>query len=714
MELTAINPKEKTDVKFNFLKKGNEGDKIVAIAGNPNVGKSTIFNGLTGMNQHTGNWPGKTVSSARGHYKHKDKNFMLVDIPGTYSLIANSQEEEIARDFICFEKTDAVIVVIDATCMERTLNLALQILEITRKVVVCVNLIDEAKKKQIEINLDELTLNLGVPVVATSARNGDGLNELMDEVYNVVYDKTKVYNCKTNYGSLIEESILKIENALPHQIKNSIDSRWLSLRLLSIDNNLLKSVHRYLGYRVEENFEVYKSLKIETDKIYDYSKDKNYIKDQIVYKLVQRARSIYKESVNLKNEHYDKKDRLTDKILTSKTTGIPIMLFMLMVIFWITIVGANYPSEMISSVLFAFEAKLNDFFVSMNSPDWVSGILVFGVYRTLAWVVSVMLPPMAIFFPIFTLLEDVGYLPRIAFNMDKLFKISGAHGKQALTMCMGFGCNACGIMGCRIIDSPREKLIAILTNNFVPCNGRFPALIAIITMFFVGYVAYPFKSFACAGLLTCIILFGIFMTFIVSYMLSKTLLRGMPSSFILELPPYRSPQIGKVLVRSIFDRTVFVLARAVVVAAPAGLIIWVLANTYTNSTSILSQFCALMDPLARFMGLDGVILVAFILGFPANEIVIPIIIMSYMNTGNILSIENLNELRNLFVANGWTPVTAICTMVFSLFHFPCGTTCLTIKKETASLKWTLLSIIIPTIIGAAVCSLISGLSKIIL
>ena len=379
------------------------------------------------------------------------------------------------------------------------------------------------------------------------------------------------------------------------------------------------------------------------------------------------------------------------------------MILLLGIIFWITITGANYPSELLSKFLFSIQDKLTELFLYIGAPSWLEGILIQGMYRTLAWVIAVMLPPMTIFFPLFTLLEDLGYLPRVAFNLDNFFKKSNACGKQALTMCMGFGCNAAGIVGCRIIDSPRERLIAIITNNFVPCNGRFPTLITIITMFFTGIFIGPFRSLASTVLLTLVILLGIFMTLMISKLLSKTILKGIPTTFTLELPPYRKPQIGKIIVRSIFDRTLFVLVRAISVAAPAGIIIWVMANISIGDLSILTHCANFLDPFAHYLGLDGYILMAFILGFPANEIVFPIIIMSYMATGSLLELGSTTELYNLLSANGWTWVTAVSVMLFCLMHWPCSTTCLTIKKETQSFKWTLISFLVPTITGMIIC-----------
>ena len=693
------------------ITKTNEDDRIIAIAGNPNVGKSTVFNALTGAHQHTGNWPGKTVTNAQGTYTYKDKNFILVDIPGTYSIMANSVEEEVARDFICFGNPDSVVVVTDATCLERNLNLVLQILEITQNVVVCVNLLDEAKKKRISIDLDELSIQLGVPVVGTSARSKKGLDMLSEEIYNVSHGLKETFYIKTEYDEIIEKCISILEPTVQDLVPDKLNSRWISTKLLDIDEDLSNSLNSYLGFDILANSEIETKLNEINDILNENNIDKELVRDRIVSKIVKKSELIYNSCIHLENESYNERDRKIDKILTSKLTGIPIMIAMLGVILWITIVGANYPSDVLSTFLFWIEDQLHILFSNINAPSWLDSMLISGVYRTLAWVVSVMLPPMAIFFPLFTLLEDSGYLPRVAFNMDKFFKKACAHGKQSLTMCMGFGCNACGVIGCRIIDSPRERLIAILTNNFVPCNGRFPTLIAIITMFFTGLMVSPFQSVLSALILTSIIIFGIVLTLLISKLLSKTLLKGIPSSFALELPPYRRPQIGHVIIRSIFDRTLFVLARAVVVAAPAGLIIWLMSNIIIGDASLFNHCSNFLDPFAKLIGLDGVILLAFILGFPANEIVIPIIIMSYLSTGSILEFDNLESLKTLLVNNGWTYITAICTMLFSLIHFPCATTILTIKKETKSIKWTFAAFLIPTICGIIVCFIVSNLLR---
>ena len=685
----------------------NSNTKIIALGGNPNVGKSTIFNGLTGLNQHTGNWPGKTVTNATGSYTFKNFQFTLVDIPGTYSLMANSVEEEVARDFICFGNPDLTVIVLDATCLERNLNLVLQTTEITNNVLVCVNLMDEAKRKGISININKLSLLLGLPVVATSASKGEGLNDLMNSVHNITINKIINIPIKIKYNQAIENSISIIQKVLKPLLNGKINSRWVSLKLLENDKSLIESINMHIGFNIYDNPELTDSIKLAKENLIQNNIDEKNLKDEIVSSLVLKSESISKMALSVSNSKYNDKDRKIDNIITSKKYGIPLMILLLGIIFWITITGANYPSELLSKFLFSIQDKLTELFVYIGAPSWLEGILIQGMYRTLAWVIAVMLPPMAIFFPLFTLLEDLGYLPRVAFNLDNFFKKSNACGKQALTMCMGFGCNAAGIVGCRIIDSPRERLIAIITNNFVPCNGRFPTLITIITMFFTGIFTGifigPFRSLASTVLLTLVILLGIFMTLMISKLLSKTILKGIPTTFTLELPPYRKPQIGKIIVRSIFDRTLFVLVRAISVAAPAGIIIWVMANINIGDLSILTHCANFLDPFAQYLGLDGYILMAFILGFPANEIVFPIIIMSYMATGSLLELGSTTELYNLLSANGWTWVTAVSVMLFCLMHWPCSTTCLTIKKETQSFKWTLISFLVPTITGMIIC-----------
>lgn len=608
----------------------------VALAGNPNVGKSTVFNALTGLRQHTGNWSGKTVRCAEGRFTYHDRAYRVVDLPGCYSLAACSDEEREARALLLSGRADAAAVVCDATCLERNLILALQIKELMQPVLLCVNMLDEAESRGVKVDLAELERQLGLPVVGLSARRRKGTRPLLPALEQL----------RLGAGEAADKA----------DVADAVAP----------------------GQRAVE--------------------------------LAEEARRICRSAVR-QTASARARDRKIDRWLTGPL-AFPFLLLLLVLIFWLTVSGANYPSALLSALAQRAESWLYTALLSLGAPEVLCDALTRGVFRVLAWVVSVMLPPMAIFFPLFTLLEDAGFLPRVAYDLDRCFRGCCACGKQALTVCMGYGCNAVGVSGCRIIDSPRERLVAILTNSVTPCNGRFPALIAVMTMFFLGGAAGAGASFGAAAGLAALIVFSMMMTLLLSKLLSATVLSGLPSSFTLELPPFRKPQFCRVIVRSVLDRTLFVLGRAAAVAAPAGLVIWLLANTESGGLSLLAHFAAFLDPFARLLGLDGVILLAFILGLPANEIVIPVMIMAYM-AGEGLTELPLSALHQLLLAQGWTWMTAVSFLIFSLMHWPCSTTIITVYKETRSLKWTALAVALPAGAGVAVCMLFTFIVKLL-
>ncbi len=695
-----------TDGEQVLITRPKSHQRLICLAGNPNVGKSTLFNGLTGMKQHTGNWPGKTVENALGVCQSKRHTYILADLPGTYSLMAHSPEEEAAQDFLLAHRTDGAVVVCDASCLERNLNLVLQIQELVPQVLVCVNLMDEAGKRHIHIDLPALSKALGVPVIGTSARDKQSLDAFCDALDSFM-DNKSIGSIPVVYPPILESALTILEPVIGETAGSHLPSRWLALRLLEWQMNPQRGAFAPSYLSLRKNPRILQALSEARQLLNAAGIGEEELSDLITTALFHRAEAICQQVVQKDSDEKEHKDQQIDRLLTSKKTGYPLMLLLLAFVFWLTITGANYPSQLLSHLFSSLEGPLNGFLLRLCAPAWLQSILISGAYRVVAWVVSVMLPPMAIFFPLFTFLEDAGLLPRIAYNLDHAFQRCHSCGKQGLTLCMGFGCNSAGVTGCRIIDSPRERLIAVLTNSFVPCNGRFPTIIALITMFFAGHISSPASGLLSALLLTAVVLLGIAMTFLSSWLLSRTLLKGLPSSFTLELPPYRRPQIGRILVRSLLDRTLFVLGRAITAAAPAGILIWLMANLTLGGSSLLSLCASFLEPFAALFGLDGVILMAFILGLPANEIVLPIILMAYLNQGTLTEPGSLLSLKALLEAHGWTWVTAACTILFSLLHWPCATTLLTIHKETNSLKWTLLAFLLPTFFGLMLCLLVA-------
>lgn len=671
--------------------------RTVALVGNANVGKSTVFNEITGMKQHTGNWTGKTVDTASGEYYYKFNDYTLVDLPGTYSLLSSSEEERVARDFLIWNKVDCVVIVADSTNLLRNLNLVLQTLELTGNAVLLLNLWDEAVKRNIIIDKKKLSELLGIPVVSSTARSGKGVNELLEQVHKIVTGDCCPEQLRVKYVSPIEQAERRCEKGLSKYFKTDIDMRFLALRVLENDPSFNASLEKNLSGGFQDDFDVLKSREILSRFNFD---GENYVQS-VTASISQQAERIFSQSVKQLPSREEKKQNMIDRVLLGRYTAVPAMLLLVGVVLWLTMVGANYPSSILKSAFDAAEAWLASQSLALGIPDVIVNMVVHGVLRVLFWVVAVMLPPMAIFFPLFALLEAYGVLPRIAFNLDRGFEKCGACGKQALTTCMAYGCNAVGVTGCRIIDSPRERLIAIITNSLTPCNGRFPLLIVIISMFFCD------NSFAGAAVMLAFVLLSLSATMLSAKILSSTVLRGEKSAFVLELPPYRRPQFFKVIGETVKEKIVFVLLRAVVVAAPAGLLIWCLANIKAGGSSLLAYLADFLDPAGRFIGLDGVMLLAFILGFPANEIVIPIALMTYLASGNLGDYSSVDALKTILTDNGWTWITALCAAVFSMFHFPCSTTLLTIWKETRSVKWTALSVIVPLALGVTVCAVLN-------
>ena len=705
----------------------DKSDYLIALAGNPNVGKSTVFNELTGLRQHTGNWPGKTVVRAEGAFVHEGKRAKVVDLPGTYSLLAGSVDEEVARDFVLFGRPDVTVVVVDATRLERNLNLVLQVLEITDRVVVFLNLVDEARRHGIAVDPAKLERELGVPVVQGIAREGVGIDNLISAVHEVALgahsgSAIRVEQHTAEVEVALDELVPVIQDAFP-EVPNA---RWVALRLLNADEAVEGAVqsgelgqlsHDESGALVEiapaeaRHRVLKKGMSLRWSLPSDFQDVVTGRAYEVAEQIAARVQVRGLKKVGLAF------DRKMDEWLTSRIFGFPLMLFILATVFWITIEGANIPSSLLATALIDNgHSALKALSLGIGIPWWLDGLLLDGVYLATAWVVAVMLPPMAIFFPLFTLLEDFGYLPRVAFNLDSLFRKAGAHGKQALTMCMGFGCNAAGVVATRVIDSPRERLIAIITNNFSLCNGRWPTQILIATIFIGALAPSQLGGLISAGAVVGIALLGIVMMFLSSWILSRTVLRGEATSFSLELPPYRPPQVWQTLYTSIIDRTLIVLWRAVIFAIPAGALIWLISNINLNGVSLAHHAVDWLDPAGLILGMNGVILVAYVVAIPANEIVIPTVLMLTVLTGGfamgegagvMFELDSVGATGDLLRAGGWTLLTGVNLMLFSLLHNPCSTTIYTIYKETRSTKWTAVATLMPLAMGLTVCFLVA-------
>ena len=714
-------------------------DYVVALAGNPNTGKSTVFNALTGMRQHTGNWPGKTVSRAEGRFEQEGKRFKLVDLPGTYSLQAGSTDEEVARDFLLFGRPDVTVVVLDATRLERNLNLALQVLEVTDRVVLCLNLMDEARRHGIGIDPEALSRELGVPVIAASARKGEGIDALREAIARMARGEQPTRPFRIlRHAVEIESRIATVADAVEAAIPGLPNARWVALRLLNADERVARAVRqRELGAlaadvaggsRPSERDEADPPDHPEGVRILAVARDERWklppdFHDRITEAIFAAAERIAAkvQLSGLRRARFDL-DRTLDRLLTSRLWGFPVMLLMLAVVFWLTIAGANVPSSMLATALIDHgHGWVRAALVAVGSPSWLTGLLADGVYLATAWVIAVMLPPMAIFFPLFTLLEDFGYLPRVAFNLDPLFRRAGAHGKQALTMCMGFGCNAAGVVATRVIDSPRERLVAILTNNFSLCNGRWPTQILVATIFLGSVAPAGLAGLVAAGAVVAVTLLGVAAALVSSWFLTRTALRGEPTTFSLELPPYRPPRILSTLYTSLVDRTLIVLWRAVVFAAPAGAAIWLVGNIHLGGQTLAHVLVDWLDPVGLLIGLNGVILLAYVVAIPANEIVIPTILMLTVLTRGIVGVgagagvmfelDQAQEVEVLLRGAGWTALTGVNLMLFSLFHNPCSTTIYTIYKETGSMKWTTVSVALPLVLGFSICFVVAQIGR---
>lgn len=654
------------------------------LTGVPNVGKSTLFNTLTGLHVHTGNWSGKTVETAVGEFRRGGYDYTVEDLPGTYSLTPRSEEERIAMHALLFTPCDACVIVCDESRFFSNLNFILQVTDSVRGAVICLNFCESAERAGTAIDAEALSDILNVEVVRVNAKKKSTLDALLESVRRAANSKRCGAACR--YDEAIEKSIEKIVSAGEKVNTLPVFTRAVAVRALMGDSSLAEEICVRSSAGESEKRSFLSAVEQECKEMFTSGRTAEYVCEKTADSVSLTAERLYSR-ICAKSEPTRRAAR-ADRILTGKFLAYPAMLLLLGAVLFITVRLAEYPSLALERMLSALNSYIRAGLEHVGAPPWFVGVLCDGALGTLFTVTAVMLPPMAFFFPFFTLLEDSGYLPRVAYNLDRPFAACGACGKQALTMCMGLGCNAVGVTGARIIDTRRERLLAIVTNSLVPCNGRFPMLVVIISAFFAG------SGIAAAGILLLFVIGSFAVTLAVTFLLSHTLLRGEKSFFTIELPPYRKPDFVHVAVRSLYDRTLKVLGRAAAVAAPAGAVIWCLSHIECGGASLTEHAVSFMDHVGAPMGLDGVMLTAFIFGVPANETVLPIALSLYGTVGGA---------GEILRAGGWGATRAVCAAIFTLFHWPCSTTVITVKKETDSVLWTAAAVAIPTAVGILLC-----------
>jgi len=673
---------------------------VVGLAGNPNVGKSAVFNTLTGGRQHVGNWPGKTIEQAEGNFRHGEWQIHLVDLPGTYSLAAQSPEEIVARDYILSDEPDVIVDVVDATCLERNLNLTLQSLELTDKVVVALNLMDEVRRQGWEIDTEALEKALGVPVIPTVAVEGKGLPELTEAIIAVAEGRRQTHPVLIDYGITIEGHVQDLEADLD-SLGISGQSRWLALRLLEDDPEIVKAfqegdlVHCCLREdATPASPEALQALLRRATRLREATHPDARI--EIVRRRYELAHEVtHRVAHHLRAEETSLTERL-DRIITHRIWSWPIMLAILVGVLWITIQGANVPSSWLAGAFGWLAEVVRSFLLGINAPWWVVGSLVDGLIVGTGTVVAVMLPPMIIFFTAFNLLEDIGFLPRIAFNLDRLMRAVGSQGKHTLVAMMSFGCNVTGVLSSRIIESPKDRIVAIVTAPLVLCNGRFGAGLALIILFF-GSRALQ---------MTLLFLFiSVGAMLLATWFLNRFLFRREPGGFVMELPPFRTPKWDQVIWRTLVHQVGHTMGRAILIAAPATLLIWLLGNLPPGAPfeqTAIGHLVRVLAPLGKQLGLTGEMLVALLFTLPAKEIVVSSLAMTYGLQSTLADSRAILD----YLAQTWTTLVAFSFLTFYMLYLPCLVTVWATWKETRSLKWTVVSLLLPLVMASTITFLI--------